>query len=300
MLRTRTDRCPGVLRPWPADDGALVRLRLPGGRLSVAQLEALAELAEVHADGYLHLTSRANVQLRGVHTDDDGAPVATFVDALRDAGLLPSPAHDLVRNLACSPLTGYRGGLVDLRHTLADLDARLLATPALAGLPGKFLLALDDGRLDVAVDGADLTAVVLDATTARVVVGDLDAGTVRLTAVVETLVGLAHAFLAARGDGDDAPWHVAELPERGRELVGDRPAWDRPAGRDPVETGLHPQDDGGHYLCLGVPGAALTSDAARRVASVAGVEVVLTPDRGLVLPSLPEPETARDALEDLR
>ena len=29
--RTRGDLCPGALRPWPADDGLLIRLRLIGG-----------------------------------------------------------------------------------------------------------------------------------------------------------------------------------------------------------------------------------------------------------------------------
>ncbi|MEO8815503.1 MAG: nitrite reductase, partial [Mycobacterium sp.] len=63
--RTRADLCPGVLRPWLADDGLLVRLRLVGGRLPVASLARLLAVSAEFADGRIHLTRRANLQVRG-------------------------------------------------------------------------------------------------------------------------------------------------------------------------------------------------------------------------------------------
>src|SRR3954449_2573837 len=64
--RSRRDRCPGVFRPWPADDGGLVRLRLIGGRLSGASLAALGEVARAYGDGEIHLTKWTNLQLRAM------------------------------------------------------------------------------------------------------------------------------------------------------------------------------------------------------------------------------------------
>ncbi|MDO5681698.1 MAG: hypothetical protein Q4G46_02560, partial [Propionibacteriaceae bacterium] len=52
--RQRGDLCPGLLRPFPAEDGAIIRLRLPGGEASVALLAALMELAADGA-GFLQL-----------------------------------------------------------------------------------------------------------------------------------------------------------------------------------------------------------------------------------------------------
>ena len=68
--RTRADMCPGALRPWPADDGLLVRLRLVGGRLPLPSLERLLQVSERFADGHIYLTNRANVQLRGLSGDN--------------------------------------------------------------------------------------------------------------------------------------------------------------------------------------------------------------------------------------
>ena len=68
--RTRGDLCPGVFRPWPADDGALVRLRVPGGHFTRTTLLALLDVAESYGDGRVHLTKRANLQLRALpHAD---------------------------------------------------------------------------------------------------------------------------------------------------------------------------------------------------------------------------------------
>lgn len=46
------DRCPGLLRPHTAADGALVRLRLPGGAATAALLRGIAAAAARHGDGH--------------------------------------------------------------------------------------------------------------------------------------------------------------------------------------------------------------------------------------------------------
>lgn len=213
MTRTRQDLCPGVLRPWPADDGALVRLRLAGGQTSRTQLAALVEVAEAHGDGLVHLTSRANLQVRGFPLTGDGTLPAEAVEAIRGTGLLPHPDHDLVRNIMCSPLTGLSGGRADLRPVVAELDERLVARPSLTGLPGKFLFVLDDGRGDLVDRPLDVGLVAVDRDHAQLRIGAEHWGpVVPLVEAAARLTGLAVAFQQVRGDGPTAPWHVDELP----------------------------------------------------------------------------------------
>ncbi|MEV7283372.1 cobalamin biosynthesis protein CobG [Streptomyces sp. NPDC093252] len=152
--RERGDACPGALRLHPADDGALARVRIPGGVLTLPQAEALADAAGRLGDGDLHLTSRGNVQLRGL-ADGCGAELAALLDA---AGLLPSSAHERVRNVVASPLSGLDGrGFTGVRPWLTALDAQVCASGPARELSGRFLFALDDGRGDVAGLGADVT-----------------------------------------------------------------------------------------------------------------------------------------------
>jgi precorrin-3B synthase len=147
------DRCPGVLRLVEAADGFLARVRLPGGLVSGAQLRALAGLADELGDGRVELTSRGNVQLRGLAADAAEA----LTDGLSRAGLLPSLDHDRVRNVLASPLAGLDGG-PDLSGIVRALDAALCARPRLSELSGRFLFAVDDGRGDVSGLGADVLA----------------------------------------------------------------------------------------------------------------------------------------------
>src|SRR4029079_13224392 len=54
------------------------------------------------------------------------------------------------RNIIASPLSGRDGlGALDVRPVVAAYDALLCADPALAALPGRFLVTVDDGRGDV-------------------------------------------------------------------------------------------------------------------------------------------------------
>jgi probable phosphoglycerate mutase len=138
--RSRRDRCPGVTRPWLAEDGALVRLRLVGGRITAEQLEALAAVSATYGDGNVHLTGRANVQVRALPHDGDRL-LPEVHRAVLATGLVPSESHDLVRNVMVSPWTGRRGGRADLRPVADELDRLVRADARLAELPGRFLRA---------------------------------------------------------------------------------------------------------------------------------------------------------------
>jgi precorrin-3B synthase len=281
--RTRRDLCPGVLRPWPADDGALVRVRLVGGVIATRALRRLGRVAATYGDGNVHLTSRANLQLRGLpHVDgrlDDDA-----LAALEATGLVPHPTHDLVRNVMVSPLTGLHGGRADLRPVAEAYDAGLCADPELAALPGKFLVVLDDGRGDLVDHSLDLGAVAVDDRHAQLRIGDHRWGdVVAIDEIAPRLLDLAHAFLRARGQGDDAAWHVDELPAA---ALGELDAGGERDPRTDVHCGPLPYEGFGRGIHVEVPGGLLTPQTLKVVLDIALTDhVIVTPWRGLVLPT---------------
>ncbi|WP_410672838.1 precorrin-3B synthase [Amycolatopsis sp. cmx-4-68] len=266
--RVRADACPGVFAPHDAADGPLARVRLPGGAVSAAQLRALAGCAEACGDGDLHLTSRGNVQLRGVTRPGLAARLA-------GAGLLPSPSHERVRNVLASPLSGLRGGLADVRGLARDLDAVLCATPELAELPGRFLFAFDDGRGDVAGEGPDVCwrAVTANEGTLLLAGGDTGRRVARADAVA-ALIEVALEFTRVRGTA----WRVAEL---------DDPAWRGmpvPRGESDVPAGLIERDGG--FAAGVVPRFGQLSALQARALAEFGPALV-TPWKSLVLPDVP-------------
>ncbi|MBE3002342.1 nitrite reductase [Nocardiopsis sp. HNM0947] len=305
--RERRDRCPGALRPWAAEDGLLVRLRIIGGHLPVESLQALVGAAERYGDGRVHVTVRANLQLRGFPSEEarpdrnevPGAPAPAAssrlapeaVDALEATGLLPSRTHELVRNVMVSPGTGLWGGRADLRPVAAELDRLLRAAPHRARLPGRFLFVLDDGRGDLLERTCDLGLVALDEHWAQLRVGDGWGPIVAFEDAAEALVALADRFLELRGDGPSAAWHVTELPDPLTAPVPPDPRSPPPA--PPLPYG--PVPGGGRHVP--VPDAGLdraAADALAEEARAAGASaLVVTPWRGVLVrpadPHAPDP-----------
>nr|WP_221474156.1 precorrin-3B synthase [Planomonospora venezuelensis] len=301
----------------------MARVRVPGGRLTTAQLRELARAASGYGTGVIELTSRANVQVRGLRTGVDaedgsgGAP--GFADRMARAGLLPSPTHERVRNILASPLTGCDGaGTMDVEPLVAALDRALCARPALAALPGRFLFALDDGRGDVAGLGADAGILPVGADEIALIVAGADSGLrVSPDGTVPALLAAAEAFLAELSARGVTAWRIAELPggpaavtARVRAALGTdvhavpgsgapEPVRLRPAVRGPV--GIVPGRDGRVALGVAVPLGRLASAQAEVLADVAASgEVRLTPWRGVVLPglALPRSEAAITRLSD--
>ncbi|TFV66879.1 precorrin-3B synthase, partial [Blastococcus sp. CT_GayMR20] len=103
--RDRVDACPGALQTHPAADGALARVRVPGGALTRVQLRTLSAAARELGDGTLELTSRGNVQLRRLRAGSE----PELGDRLAAVGLLPSATHETARNVVASVLSGRVG-----------------------------------------------------------------------------------------------------------------------------------------------------------------------------------------------
>ena len=86
--------CPGALRPMQSGDGLVVRVRPFGGRLEETQISGLAHLAERHGNGLVDVTSRANLQIRGVNETSH----RLLLDGLSQLALLDLDAETDSRN----------------------------------------------------------------------------------------------------------------------------------------------------------------------------------------------------------
>ena len=129
--------CPGALRPMPAGDGLLLRLRPRASRLSAAQVAAVARAAADFGNGAIDLGSRASLQLRGIAPEK----LPRLQDALGALGLLDAdPLLEARRNILTSPLWAPGDPTLEL---YALLEALLHEAPE---LPAKFGFALDTGR----------------------------------------------------------------------------------------------------------------------------------------------------------
>jgi precorrin-3B synthase len=295
--RVRADACPGALQTHAAADGALARVRVPGGLLTGGQLRALAAAARDLGDGALELTSRGNMQLRGLA---DGAETE-LGDRLAAAGLLPSATHERVRNVLASALTGRAGGHVDVRPWVRALDAGICADPSLARLPGRYLATLDDGRGDVADLGGDVGLLALSPDSVVLTLAGVDSG-LRTTpdGAVALALAATRAFLDERAAQGGTSWRLAELDD-GPARVGARLAAAVPApprclprakGSTEAPVGSLVQRDGRVALLAVVPLGRLDAAQVELLARLAE-EVQLTRWRSVVVPDL-----AEDAVDD--
>jgi precorrin-3B synthase len=120
-------------------DGLLLRLRLPGGTISLIGLRALADVAEQFGNGVIELSARANAQVRGLAPEH----VETAAELLGRAGLVNADAG---RNVVGGPLSGHDPhALIDLSPLVHQASDLFIPRTQLQGLPPKFAVVLDDG-----------------------------------------------------------------------------------------------------------------------------------------------------------
>jgi precorrin-3B synthase len=145
--------CPGVLRPMPAKDGLLVRLKISGGMISSSALREIAAAGRSFGNGLFDLTSRANLQIRGLGRD----ALPRLTEVIARLGMMdPSAAAESVRNVLVDPLAGL-DGREDALAAAKDLEALLSGSGGLHALPAKFFFLIDSGNaLSLARISADV------------------------------------------------------------------------------------------------------------------------------------------------
>ena len=116
------------------------RVKIPLGYLVAAQARTLADIADRHAHGRAHLTTRQNFQFHFVQLAD----VPALMRELDEAGITAREAcGNAVRNVTMSELSGIDPNQVfDVRPHGETLVRFFLRHPKAADLPRKFKMAL--------------------------------------------------------------------------------------------------------------------------------------------------------------
>ena len=305
----------------------MMRLRLAGGVLTSVQARAIAEVALLHGHGGVDLTTRENVQLRGLRLPD----IPAVFDILRTGGVEHRQTGlDNVRNFVACPLAGLDAEeLIDTRAVIAAMSADHLGNRAYSNLPRKFNVAVAGCREDCTdAHSHDLAFVPAvgerdpgDAITGfNVLVGGALGGTSpRLATPLDVFVTPSEApplFGALlRVFRDHGPrevrtkarlkWLLAEWgEERLRAAIESELGRTLPRGGRPVPVqaagdhlGVHAQRQHGfRYVGLHVPvGRMSAADLIElaRLADVYGIgEIRLTPGQNVIIPHVAEPRVA--------
>lgn len=145
----------GLFYVAPAENAFMLRLRIPGCRLSAAQANAIADITENWGAGTVDITTRGNFQIRRIEPKN----ILSVLTRLADAGLTSKGSGaDNVRNITASATSGFDPNeLLDVMPYAHALHHYILNNRELYGLPRKFNVSFDNGgAISVAVDTNDI------------------------------------------------------------------------------------------------------------------------------------------------
>lgn len=196
----RRGACPGVVDAMQSADGWLMRIRLPGGSIGADQLGAVADVSARFGSGVVEITSRANLQIRGLpdETRDQAA------GAMIEAGLAhPDPRLDARRAILAPALAGHDPTeVLDVRAHVIAVERALMALDR--ALHPKFSVVIDGGG-ELGVAGMP---------------GDVVIGATPITDPTGPVVGIHRHIDAGRRNVIAAPAFGRLTPDQLRVLAG--------------------------------------------------------------------------------
>jgi sulfite reductase beta subunit-like hemoprotein len=128
------DLTKGPMTMWDAP--GMQRIKIPGGGLTVEQLETMADLAEEYSDGIAHVTTRQDFQLHYIHIEDTPA----IMRRLAAVGITTREAcGNSVRNITACPYAGVcRDEVFDVTPYAQAMFRFLLGHPDVQNFGRKF------------------------------------------------------------------------------------------------------------------------------------------------------------------
>ncbi|MBD2035418.1 ferredoxin--nitrite reductase [Leptolyngbya sp. FACHB-321] len=302
----------------------MMRMRLPNGIMTSSQMRVLAEVVQRYGDdGNADITTRQNLQLRGIRIED----VPDIFRRFEAVGLTSiQSGMDNVRNITGSPVAGIDADeLFDTRELIQQVQDLITnkgeGNPAFTNLPRKFNIAIAgcrDNSVHAEInDIAFIPAYKDERFGFNVLVGGFFSGK-RCEAAVpfdvwvapDDVVALCEALLIVyrehglRANRQKArlmwlidEWGVAKLrseveTQMGRSLEPAAPKdeilWDK---RDHI--GVYAQKQPGlNYLGLHIPVGRLFAadmfDLARLADVYGSGEIRLTVEQNVILPNVPD------------
>ncbi|MCG5214010.1 nitrite/sulfite reductase [Streptosporangium sp. KLBMP 9127] len=299
-----TQRKPGIdggktaiLEPEELDDRYfMLRVRIDGGRLSLAQLRAIADISNDYGRGTADVTDRQNIQLHWIEVES----VPDIWKRLEAVGLSTMEAcGDTPRVILGCPLAGIdKDEVVDGTPQIEEVLDRYIGDPAFSNLPRKFKTAISGCPAhctvheinDIAFVGVELA----DGTKGfdLWVGGGLSTnpmlakrlGTfVQPEQVHEVWAGVCGIF---RDYGYRRLRHRARIkflvndwgPEKFRDVLekeylgytlADGPSPELPRGGRRDHVGVYPQKDGNFYVGFAPKVGRLSGDQLHRIADIA-------------------------------
>lgn len=202
--------CPTLLSPMESGDGWLARVKPNAGKVSADAARRIADAARRHGNGHIDLTSRGNLQVRGLNLRS----AEGFAGTIIGAGLASAnPLAEAVRNVMASPLGPDDPTSAFDSHAVArDIDAMLAGEPTLWALPSKFGILVDGGGV---LSLHDITADIMVRAGEGGLTIHLDGGTRVTTSapslLAETVKALALAFLHLSAERNEEPRRMRAL-----------------------------------------------------------------------------------------
>ena len=122
------------------DDSFMVRVRITGGNVSVAQLQVLAQVAKKFECNFFHLSTRQTIQIQGIPVTQ----LKSVVGEITECGLIfRGGGGNTYRNTACSPESSFAADVVfDVQPYAAQVQDFVFGLDVAYALPRKFKIGL--------------------------------------------------------------------------------------------------------------------------------------------------------------